>query len=76
MRQSQRERFDRIFDYARGFADAGTMMVTPRIIEVIILSAILEMLGEIDEIKERVQLLEEKTEETAPDEQNWMAPGL
>lgn len=52
------------------------MMVTPRIIEVIILSAILEMLGEIDEIKERVQLLEEKTEETAPDEQNWMAPGL
>ncbi|MFW9812557.1 MAG: hypothetical protein ACFFF9_08870 [Candidatus Thorarchaeota archaeon] len=76
LRQSQRERFDRIFDYARGFADAGTMMVTPRIIEVIILSAILEMLGEIDEIKERVQLLEEKTEETAPDEQNWMAPGL
>ncbi|MGY5865751.1 MAG: hypothetical protein RTV41_14205 [Candidatus Thorarchaeota archaeon] len=66
LRPSQRERFDRIFDYARGFADAGTMMVTPRVIEVILLSAILEILGEIDKIKGRVQLLEEKTEETAP----------
>lgn len=66
LRPSQRERFDRIFDYARGFADAGTMMVTPRIIEVILLSAILEILGEIDEIKERVRLLGEKSEETIP----------
>ncbi len=41
-------------------------MVTPRIIEVILLSAILEMLGEIDEIKGRVQVLEEKIEENTP----------
>jgi len=60
LRPFQRERFDRIFDYARGYADAGTMMVTPRIIEVILLSAILEMLGELDDIRERVQVLEEK----------------
>ncbi len=60
LRPSQRDRFDRIFNYARGHADAGTMMVTPRIIEVILLSAILEMLGELDEIRERVQVLEEK----------------
>ena len=66
LRPSRRERFDRIFDYARGFADAGTMMVTPRVIEVILLSAILEMLGEIDDIKGRVKVLEEKSEETAP----------
>lgn len=66
LRPSQRERFDRIFDYARGFADAGTMMVTPRVIEVILLSAILEMLGEIDEIKGRVKVLEENSEETTP----------
>ncbi len=66
LRPSQRGRFDRIFDYARGFADAGTMMVTPRVIEVILLSVILEMLGEIDEIKGRVKVLEEKSEETAP----------
>jgi len=66
LRPAQRERFDRIFNYARGFADAGTMMVTPRIIEVILLSAIMEMLAEIDEIKGRVQVLEQKLEETAP----------
>ncbi|NHI88435.1 MAG: hypothetical protein EAX87_02860 [Candidatus Thorarchaeota archaeon] len=66
LRPSQRDRFDRIFDYARGFADAGTMMVTPRIIEVILLSALLEMLGELDEIRERVQVLEKKIEETTP----------
>ncbi len=68
LRPSQRERFDRIFDYARGFADAGTMMVTPRIIEVILLSSILEMLGEMEEIKRRVQGLKEKIEENTPDE--------
>jgi hypothetical protein len=68
LRPSQRERFDRIFDYARGFGDAGTMMVTPRIIEVILLSSILEMLGEMEEIKRRVQGLEEKIEENTPDE--------
>jgi hypothetical protein len=66
LRQSQKERFDRIFDYARGFADAGTMMVTPRIIEVVLLSAILEMLRELDEVRERVQILEEKIEENNP----------
>ncbi|KXH70893.1 MAG: hypothetical protein AM326_12205 [Candidatus Thorarchaeota archaeon SMTZ-45] len=60
LRPSQRNRFDRIFDCARGFADAGTMMVTPRIIEVILLSAVLEILGELDEIQRRVQVLEEK----------------
>ncbi len=41
------------------------MMVTPRIIEVVLLSAILEMLGEIDEIKGRIQVLEQKIEENA-----------
>ena len=42
------------------------MMVTPRIIEVVLLSAILEMLGELDEIKGRVQVLEEEIEERTP----------
>ena len=66
LRPSQRERFDRIFDYARGYADAGTMIVTPRIVEVILLSAILEMLGELDEITKRVEVLEQRLEETTP----------
>jgi hypothetical protein len=76
LRPSQRDRFDCIFDYARGFADAGTMMVTPRVIEVILLSAILEMLGEIEEIKGRVQVLEQRIEENTPYEDDRMALGL
>lgn len=66
LRPSQRERFDCIFDSARSYADAGTMIVTPRIVEVILLSAILEMLGEIDDIAKRVQILEQRFEENTP----------
>ena len=66
LRPSQREQFDRIFDAARGFADAGTMMVTPRILEVILLSAILEMFGELEDIQRRVKVLEQQIEETNP----------
>jgi len=66
LRPAQRERFDRIFDSARGNADAGTMIVTPRIVEVILLSAIMEILGEIDEISRRVESLERRLEETTP----------
>ncbi|TFH09636.1 MAG: hypothetical protein E4H14_04095 [Candidatus Thorarchaeota archaeon] len=66
LRPSQREHFYRIFDSERGYADAGTMIVTPRIVEVILLSAILEMLGEIDGIAKRVEALEQRFEETTP----------
>ena len=66
LRPSQREQFDRIFDAARGFADAGTMMVPPRILEVILLSAILEMFGELEDIQRRVKVLEQQIEETNP----------
>jgi hypothetical protein len=66
LRPSKRERFDRIFDSARGYADAGTMIVTPRIAEVILLSAILEMLGNLDDIAKRVEALEQRLEETTP----------
>ncbi len=66
LRPSQREHFDRIFDAARGYADAGTMIVTPRIVEVILLSAMLEMLGEVEDIERRVDALEQRLEEIAP----------
>jgi hypothetical protein len=66
LRPSQREHFDRIFNAARGYADAGTMIVTPRIVEVILLSSILEMQGEISEITKRVESLEKRLEETTP----------
>ncbi|MFW9844102.1 MAG: hypothetical protein ACFFEV_05980 [Candidatus Thorarchaeota archaeon] len=66
LRPLERERFDRIFDSARGYADAGTMIVTPRIVEVILLSAVLEMLGDLDEIVKKVEALEQRFEETTP----------
>jgi hypothetical protein len=66
LRPGHREFLDHIFDYGRGLADAGTMVVTPRVMEVILLSAILEMLKELDSIGERLSTLEEKFEENAP----------
>ncbi len=66
LRPSQREQFDRIFDAARTFADAGTMMVTPRILEVILLCAMLEMLDDLDDIQRRVKVLEQRIKETTP----------
>ena len=66
LRPSQREHFDRIFNCARGYADAGTMIVTPRILEVILLSAILEMIGELEDIAGRVEALEQRLEENTP----------
>lgn len=66
LRPGHREFLDRIFDYARGLADAGTMVVTPRVMEVILLSAVLELLKEVDNIGERLSTLEQKFEETTP----------
>lgn len=66
LRPAQREVFDRIFDHARSLADAGTMIPTPRITEVIFLSAILRMQEDIDSIGRRVQALEQKWQESTP----------
>ena len=64
LRPAQREAFDKIFDHARSLADAGTMVPTPRITEVIFLSAILRMQEEIDSIGKRVEALEQQEEST------------
>jgi len=66
LRPAQREVFDKIFDHARSLADAGTMIPTPRITEVIFLSAILRIQEEIDSIGKRVQTLEQLLEESTP----------
>jgi len=66
LRPAQREVFDKIFDHARSLADAGTMIPTPRITEVIFLSAILRIQEEIDSIGKRVQALEKLPEESTP----------
>ena len=76
LRPAQRAVFDRIFDHARSLADAGTMIPTPRITEVIFLSAVLRMQEEIDAIEKRVHALEQKKKESTSDEQDWMALGL
>lgn len=66
LRPAQREAFDKIFDHARSLADAGTMVPTPRITEVIFLSAILRIQEEIDSIGKRVEALEQQQEESTP----------
>jgi len=64
MRPSQREFLDRVFDHGRSLADAGTMIVTPRVMELVLLSSVVEMLRDLDEIKNRLSALEKKSEET------------
>ncbi len=66
MRPSQREFLDRVFDHGRSLADAGTMIVTPRVMEVVLLSSMVEMIRELDEIKERLGVLETRLEEISP----------
>ncbi len=66
LRPAQREAFDKIFDHARSLADAGTMIPTPRITEVIFLSAILRIQEEIDSIGKRIDTLEQLQEESTP----------
>lgn len=63
LRPARRERLDQIFDYARKYADAGTMMVTPRVTEVVFISSLMEMLSEIESLRETIARLENAIEE-------------
>jgi len=72
LRPARRDLLDRVFDYARKSSDAATMIVTPRVTEVILLSAMLEILSEMDELRRR---LEEVIKETSVDETARMASG-
>lgn len=60
LRPPQRENLDRVFDYARTCADAGTMLATPRVTEVVLISAIIEMLQEIRDLRTKVSELEKQ----------------
>ncbi|MFW9847200.1 MAG: hypothetical protein ACFFD6_10655 [Candidatus Thorarchaeota archaeon] len=55
----EREALDYIFDSAREYADAGTMIVTPRVLEVAFVSMFLNMLNEIDGLRRKVTELEQ-----------------
>jgi hypothetical protein len=66
LRPHHRERLDRIFDYARKCGDAGTMIASARISEVVFISTMMEMLSEIDSLKQAISNLESQAEETNP----------
>ena len=58
LRPAKRELIDRVFEYARRSGDAGSMIVTPRITEVVFLSALMELLREIEELQRKIRVLE------------------
>jgi len=51
------------FDYAREYADAGTMIVTPRVMEVALVSTVVELLKEVGELQGRLNELEKGVQE-------------
>ncbi len=59
---SRRARLARIFDYARQYADAGTVAVTPRVTEVVFLMALLGIIEDIEALESRVEGLEAELE--------------
>ena len=66
LRPSQKKYLERIFESAMKSADAGTMIVTPRIAEVVLFSAIMELFKELDSMKEKVAEIEQQMKETTP----------
>ena len=66
LRPSQKKYFERIFESAMKSADAGTMIVTPRITEVVLFSAIMDLLKELDSLREKVAEIEQQMKETTP----------
>ena len=60
LKPPQRENLDRIFDYARSCADAGTMLATPRVTEVVLISSMIEMLQEMETLRRKVSDLEDE----------------
>ena len=63
LRPHQRKQLDCIFDFARKCADAGTMIATPRIAEVVFISTMIELINEIDELKKRITDFEQLAKE-------------
>ena len=51
LRPLDRERLDKIFDYAREHGDAGTMVNVPNKIDVVLISAMLELVGRIEDLE-------------------------
>ncbi|MFX1603114.1 MAG: hypothetical protein ACFFCK_06470 [Promethearchaeota archaeon] len=63
LKPNNRGVLDRVFDYARAYADAGTMIVTPRVMEVALVSTVVELLKEVDELQRKLNELEKGVQE-------------
>jgi hypothetical protein len=60
LKPEDRERLDRVFEAALAHGDAGTMIATPRISEVALFAAMIDLLKQNDELQRRVTTLEGK----------------
>jgi len=56
---SERDILDGLFDSAREHADAATMVVAPRPIEVVLISALIDLIETVTDLKDRIRRLEE-----------------
>lgn len=73
LRQSKRELVDRVFDYARKNSDAGSMVLTLRPMEVVLMTAVIEILDELTRLDERVGMLERRVMGGASSEEARLA---
>ncbi len=51
LRHFDRKRLDRIFDFARKLGDEGTMVNVPNKVDMVLLSALIEMIGRIEDLE-------------------------
>ncbi len=51
----ERERFDKIFDYARMHGDAGTMVNIPNKMDTVLVSVLTELIGRIEDIEAAIE---------------------
>ncbi len=60
LRASQRGLLDRVFEKARQHADAGSMIITPRIMEVVLVAALMELTADLERLDARISQLEQQ----------------
>ena len=60
LKPEDREKLDHIFESALAHGDAGTMIATPRISEVALIAAMVDLLKETEVLQQRVTELEKQ----------------
>lgn len=51
LRPIDRDRLDKIFEYARQYGDTGTMVNVPNKVDVVLISSMLELIGRIEDLE-------------------------